>query len=83
LLALPLRHGGLGLPNPQESGESEYGNSTLITAKLTGQIYNQKVQIEYNTMDQQHTKTIKTQQCKCHGEILVNLTQGIKDVARM
>ena len=35
MLALPLRHGGLGLTNPQETAKTEYDHATHITAKLT------------------------------------------------
>jgi len=40
-LALLLRHGGLGLTNPQTTAETENNNSILITAKPTDQIYNE------------------------------------------
>ena len=43
LLVLPLRHGGLGLTNPQTNAKTEYNNFMLITAKLTDQIYNKKL----------------------------------------
>jgi len=56
----PLRHGGLGLPNPQETAELAYEKSTLTTTKSTEQIYNQKVDLKYNTMDQQQSRTIKS-----------------------
>ena len=52
LLALPLRHGGLGQTNPQTNAKTEYNNSMLITAKLTDQIYNQKLNFECNSLDQ-------------------------------
>jgi len=35
LPALPVRHGGLGLTNPQETAKTEYDHSTQITDKLT------------------------------------------------
>jgi len=41
MLALPLKHGGLALLNPQKTAELEYENSSLIAAKLTYQIFNQ------------------------------------------
>ena len=43
ILALPLRHGGLGPKNPQETAKTEYINSKLITVKVTQKIYNQKL----------------------------------------
>jgi len=33
ILALPLRHGGLGLTDPQETAKTEYEHSTQITNK--------------------------------------------------
>ena len=35
ILALPLRHGGLGLTDPRETAKMEYEHSTQITNKLT------------------------------------------------
>jgi len=48
ILALPFRHGGLGLTDPQETAKTEYEHSTLITNKLTGKIYTQKFDLDYN-----------------------------------
>jgi len=45
---------------PQESVKSKYENSNLITAKLTDQIYNQKLDLDYNPFDQQYPRTIKS-----------------------
>ena len=59
ILALPLRHGGLGLINPQETTKTEYKHSTQINNKLTVKIYPQKLDLDYNPSDQQfnrHTK---------------------------
>jgi len=59
ILALPLRHGGLGLKDPCETAKTEYENSTQITDKLTAKIYTQKLYLDYNPSDQQfarHTK---------------------------
>jgi len=66
ILALPLRHSGLGLTNPQETAKTEYENSILITAKTTDQIYNQKLDLEYNPSDQQYTRNMnnRIEQCK-------------------
>jgi len=55
LLALPLRHGGLGLTNPQTTAKTEYNNSILITAKLTDHFYNRKLNLNYNPSDQQYS----------------------------
>ena len=35
ILALPLKHGGLGLTDPRETAKMEYEHSTQITNKLT------------------------------------------------
>jgi len=56
LLAHALRHGGLGLRNPQTNlsgiyANTEYNNSILITAKLTDSIYNQNLNLECNPLD--------------------------------
>ena len=46
ILALPLRHGGLGLTDPRETAEiMEYKHSTQITNKLTAKIYTQKLDL--------------------------------------
>ena len=55
-LALPLRHGGLGLIDPQETAKMEYKHSTQITNKLTAKIYTQKLDLDYNPLDQQFTR---------------------------
>ena len=59
ILALPLRHVGLGLRNPQETAKTEYEYSTQITAKLTDKIYNQKLNLDCNPSDQQYTRHTK------------------------
>jgi len=58
-LALPLRHGGLGLIDPQETAKMEYKHSTQITNKLTAKIYTQKLDLDYNPLDQQFTRHTK------------------------
>jgi len=82
ILALALRHGGLGLTDPWETAKMEYEHSTQITNKLTAKIYTQKLDLDYNPSDQQftrHTKNRireeKNQKCKnfCD-EILVEMT---------
>jgi len=60
MLALPLRHGGLGLTNPQDTAQTEYENSILITAKLMDQIHNRKLDFECNTSNHQYTRTMKS-----------------------
>jgi len=52
--------GVLGLTNPQTNAKTEYNNSMLITAKLTNQIYNQKLNLEYYPLDQQYIRTTKS-----------------------
>jgi len=59
ILALPLRHGGLGLTNPQETTKTEYHYSTQITAKLRDKIYNQKLDLDHNPSDQQYIRHMK------------------------
>jgi len=59
ILALPLRHGGLGLTDPQETAKTEYEHSTQITNKPTAKIYTQKLDLDYNPSDQQYTRHIK------------------------
>ena len=41
ILALPLRHGGLGIQNPVLSSDHEFRASTAITAEMQTLIYNQ------------------------------------------
>ena len=68
ILALPLRHGGLGLTDPRETAKMEYKHSTQITNKLTAKIYTQKLDLDYNPSDQQftrHTKKQNTTKEKC------------------
>ena len=59
IFALPLRHGGLGLTDPQETAKMEYEHSTQITNKLTDKIYTQKLDLDYNPSDQQFTRHTK------------------------
>ena len=40
-MALPVRFGGLGISNPQQTADIEYDNSIFLTKDLTNQIYNQ------------------------------------------
>ena len=68
ILALPLRHGRLGLTDPRETAKMEYEHSTQITNKLTDKIYTQKLNLDYNPSDQQftrHTKKQNTTREKC------------------
>jgi len=59
ILPLPLRHGGLGLTDLRETAKTEYEHSTQITNKLTAKIYTQKLDLDYNPLDQQFTRHIK------------------------
>jgi len=61
ILALPLRHGGLGLTDPRETAKMEYEHSTQITNKLTAKIYTQKLDLDYKPSDQQFTRHTKTE----------------------
>jgi len=81
LYVLPIRHGGLGLQNPQETARLEYDNEnfTLITTKVIDKIYNQK--LDYNSRDHEHTGTIKSkikqlkdlEYCKCCDKLIEKL----------
>ena len=59
ILALALRHVGLGLTNPQETAKTKYNYSTQITAKLRDKIYNQEVILDYKTSEQQYIRHMK------------------------
>jgi len=59
ILALPLRHGGLDLTDPQETAKTEHKHSRQITNKLTAKIYTQKLDLDYNPLDQQFTRHTK------------------------
>ena len=61
ILALPLRHGGLGLTDPRETAKTEYKHSTQITSKLTPKIYTQRLDLDYNPSDQQFIRRAKKQ----------------------
>jgi len=45
-----LRHGGLGLTDPQETAKTKYKHSTQITE--TAKIYTPKLDLDYNSLDQ-------------------------------
>ena len=45
-LALPLRHGGLGIQDPTETSDVEFRASCEITEELTQMIYNQDPDIK-------------------------------------
>ena len=59
ILAFTLRHGGLGLTDPQENAKTEYKHSTQITDKLTTKIYTQKLDLNYNPSDQLYATHMK------------------------
>jgi len=61
ILALPLRHGGLGLTDSRETAKTEYKHSTQITNKLTAKMYTQKLDLDYNPSDQHFTRHTKKQ----------------------
>jgi len=56
ILALPIRHGELGLTDLRETSKMEYEHSTQITNKLTAKIYNHNLDLDYNPSDQQFTR---------------------------
>ena len=66
ILALPLRHGGLGLTDPRETAKTEYEHSTQVANKLTAKIYTQKLDLDYNpsgpAVHQTHKKQIATRE---------------------
>jgi len=82
MLALPLRHGGLGLTDPRETTKTEYEHSTQITNKLTARIYTQQRDLDYNPSDQQFTRHTKyrirqekNEKCKnIRDELLAGMT---------
>ena len=51
LIALPVRYGGLGIPNPCKEAEYEFENSTKLTNKLTNAIINQDTYVPENKED--------------------------------
>ena len=59
ILALPLRHGGLGLTNPRETAKTKYEHSIQSTNELTAKICTQKLDLDYNPLDQQFTRHTK------------------------
>jgi len=82
ILALPFRHGGLGLTDPWETAKTEYKHSTQITDKLTTKINTQKLDLDYNPSDQLYTRHTKNRirqekNAKCQSsrdELLKELT---------
>jgi len=57
VLAFPFRIGGPGLQSPEETADFEYANFTLIAAKLTAQVYSQKLG---NSRDHERSRTINS-----------------------
>ena len=51
IIALPVRLGGLGIPNPCKDAEHEFNNSSLLTRKLTEAIIHQESTAPDNTED--------------------------------
>ena len=51
MIALPVRYGGLGIPNPCKEAEHEFENSTKLTYKLTNAIMNQDTYVPENKED--------------------------------
>jgi len=55
-----IRPDGLGVPKPQKTADIEHNmKSTLITAKRTNYIYNQKIK-HHPSIHQSHQKQSKT-----------------------
>jgi len=83
------RHGRLGLTNPQETAKTQYENSILITAKLTDEIHNQKLGLEYTPQTSYIPGTWKAEydqrNTKCwnsHNELLEELTPESKKLIK-
>ena len=86
ILALPPRLGGLGIPNPRGSAESEYQNSKKLTAKLTSLIVEQDERGEMDLAEQRKisreiSKARETEQ-KRDSEAIKNNMQGDPDMIR-
>ena len=77
ILALPLRHGGLGLTDPWETAKKEYEYSTRITNKLTDKIYTQKLDVDYNPSDQQFTRHTKNRIRQEKNAICKNISEEL------
>ena len=58
IISLPVRYGGLGIPNPVETSEREYSASKEITMDLTDLIYRQEQNISLFDFEKQEN-TIK------------------------
>ncbi len=57
LLALPVRHGGLGVQDPSKTSQYEYESSVKITEQLTSLIYNQNSSIK--DLNKELVKSVK------------------------
>ena len=58
IFELPVRYGGLGIPNPVNTADNEFKNSVYVTEKLTEQIYNQELTSQPDLQDIYRKKTI-------------------------
>jgi hypothetical protein len=53
IFSLPVKYGGLGIPNPVQCCEREYTSSQVVTENLTNLIYNQEQDLSnYNREEQ-------------------------------
>ena len=91
ILALPIRHGGMGIANPTKTSEHEHDASLRITNNLTQIIYNQEEDFSnYNQEEvNEEIKKIKAEKeerfKKEYEEIVENLdakSRRILDLAR-
>ena len=73
MLALPYRHGGLGMRNPVLTADREYQASVAVTVDLTNLIYQQETDL--NSLDIQAAKEKK-------GEVLTTKEALLKNEAQ-
>lgn len=76
MLALPIRHGGLGIQNPTKTAQIEYETSTHVTRNLTALIQNQEQNLDNYNLDM-----VKAEIAKLHAEKerrLVNEFESVK-----
>ena len=76
MLALPIRHGGLGIQNPTKTAQIEYETSTYVTRNLTALIQNQEQNLDNYNLDM-----VKAEIAKLHAEKerrLVNEFESVK-----
>ena len=77
LLALPYRHGGLGIRNPTLTAQIEYEASCKVTEDLTGSIYQQETDI--TRLDIEAVREKKSEVRIAKEELLKNDAKDIAD----